>query len=49
MMDRSVARLVTRRANVVLLILYGGETEPDAAQSAVIAAARATMESLDVR
>ncbi|MBF9133004.1 hypothetical protein I0C86_29185 [Plantactinospora sp. S1510] len=49
MIDRSVARLVARRANVVLLILYGGEQQPDAAQAAVIDTARATLDALRVR
>jgi hypothetical protein len=49
MIDRSVARLAARRANVVLFILYGGEKDPDAAQAAVIGAARATLDALPVR
>jgi hypothetical protein len=49
MIDRSVARLVARRANVVLVILYGGEQQPDTAQAAVIGAARATLAALPVR
>jgi hypothetical protein len=47
--DRGVVRLVTRRANVVLVILYGAEREPEVAQDAVISAARAALAGLDVR
>lgn len=49
LVDRGVVRLVTRRANVVLVILYGAEKEPDVAQNAVFAAARAAIAGLDVR
>jgi hypothetical protein len=49
MIDRGVVRLVTRRANVVLVILYGAEKEPDVAQEAVVTAARAALTGLDVR
>jgi hypothetical protein len=49
LIDRSVARLVARRANVVLLIVYGGEQHPDTTQPAVIDTARATLDALPVR
>jgi hypothetical protein len=48
-LDRGVADLVARRANVVLVIAYGGEQEPGPAQEAVLGAARATLAALDVR
>jgi hypothetical protein len=49
MIDRGVVRLVTRRANVVLVILYGAEKEPGVAQDAVFTAARAALAGLDIR
>ncbi|GAA2333547.1 hypothetical protein GCM10010170_012830 [Dactylosporangium salmoneum] len=48
LIDRAVVAVVARRANVVLVIAYGGETEPDAAQDAVTGAARATLAALDL-
>jgi hypothetical protein len=48
MFDRAVVRLVARRANVVLVIVYGGEREPEVAQEAVIGAARSTLAGLDI-
>jgi len=47
--DRAVVRIVARRANVVLVMIYGGEREPEVAQDAVIGAARDTLARLDVR
>jgi hypothetical protein len=49
MFDRDVVRLVTRRANVVLVVLYGAEKEPGVAQDAVLGAARDAVADLDVR
>jgi len=47
--DRGVVHLVARRANVVLVILYGAEKEPGVAQDAVLGAARAALAGLDIR
>lgn len=49
LIDRGVVRLVARRANVVLVVMYGAEKEPGVAQDAVHAAARAALAGLDVR
>jgi hypothetical protein len=47
-MDRSVAYLVARKANVVLVIDYRGEQEPDVVQPAIRDAAQATLAALDI-
>ena len=46
--DRSVVDVAARRANVVLVIAYGGEQQPAAARPAVVDAARTMLAHLDV-
>ncbi|GAA4247061.1 hypothetical protein [Dactylosporangium darangshiense] len=48
LMDRAVVVLVAQRSNVVLVIQYGGERDPEAAQPAVLGAARSTLAALNV-